>query len=123
MLDDRMTGPPVSLEVGVSAPHIGTHRAGERGGAVLTGPAPPRLTAALLAAVQPAPFRNTVKCGPNFLLGNFSHGSALFCLYRIRVRFGTFDPDTTDAMVVAKNYIFYTDSDPKLFKNYYVSKL
>jgi hypothetical protein len=68
VLDDRMTGPPVSLEVGVSAPHIGAHRAGERSGAVLTGPASSRLSPALLAAVQPAPFRNTVKRGPNFLL-------------------------------------------------------
>ncbi len=49
-----MTGPPVSLEVGVSAPHIGTHRAGERCGVVLTGPTPSRLTSALLP-VRPAP--------------------------------------------------------------------
>ncbi len=61
VLDDRMTGPPVSLEVGVSAPHIGAHGAGKRGGAVLTGPNPSRLTPARLAAVHPAPFRNTFK--------------------------------------------------------------
>jgi hypothetical protein len=117
-----MTGPPVSLEVGVSAPHIGAHRAGKRSGVVLTGPTPSRLTPAHLA-VQPAPVMNTVKCGPNFAFmikslrkngdRNFPHGSALICITWIR--FGKFDPDR-DTMKLAKNYIFYNDSDPELFK-------